>query len=191
MSSRQASDSAPIPGIEQLPRSITPARDLWPDIEAGLNQAAPVHATTRRGWGIGAVAASVAVAFLVGILLGRQAPGPAAPALPLDTIAAGTGFQVAAPALAAVLAATEREYQAAWKGFDPAGLAPALLDAASADELARSWQAMNEAEAALLAALDAHPDNPYLAAKLLDLRSQQLGFMRELHMLDQNSRRNT
>ena len=40
-------------------------------------------------------------------------------------------------------------------------------------------------------ALTEHPDNRFLSEKLLDLRAQQLEFMRQMYMLDQNSRRNT
>lgn len=98
---------------------------------------------------------------------------------------------IAAPAVAAAIEASEREYQAAWKGFEPVGLAPSVLAQETIDELGRSWQAMKQAEIALLTALDEHPDNPFLAEKLLELRGQQLDFMRALHMLDQNSRSTT
>lgn len=181
-------EERPLDALDGLPRSIEPARDLWPDIESRLAPRGATAAPTRRGWGLGAVAASLAVAFLAGVLLGRQGgPGPEGPVdgPPLTLGAA------AAPSLVAALAATEREYQAAWKGFDPVGVAPSLLEPRTAEELERSWQAMKQAEVALTTALEEHPDNPYLAQKLLDLRAQQLDFMRQLHMLDQNSRRST
>ena len=48
---------------------------------------------------------------------------------------------------------------------------------------------LQQAEAALLAALREFPENIYLNRKLLDLRSMQLGFMKQLATLDQFSRR--
>jgi hypothetical protein len=89
------------------------------------------------------------------------------------------------------LEASEREYRAAWKSLGPLGLSPTMLQPETLEALARSWQVMKEAESALLLALDEHPDNPYLADKLLELRGQQLEFMRDMHMLEQNNRRET
>jgi hypothetical protein len=188
MNDRRTIDSEQVPGIGSLPRAIEPAQDLWPGIEARL--VAPSADTARRvrGWRLGAIAASVAAAFLVGILLGRQGPAPGSgmtPAAGLPVLTAG------AAAVAATLEATEREYQAVWKGFDPAGLPPSALSPETVDALQRTWESMHQAETALMTALDEHPENPYLAQKLLELRGQQLEFMRELYMLDQNSRRET
>lgn len=186
MTQQETEHGRPLAGLDQLPRAIEPSRDLWPSIEARLEPRERVEAPVRRGWGLHAVAASVAVAFLAGILLGRQGPEAPAPAMPFMSL-----DSIAAPAVAAAIEASEREYQAAWKGFEPVGLAPSVLAQETIDELGRSWQAMKQAEIALLTALDEHPDNPFLAEKLLELRGQQLDFMRALHMLDQNSRSTT
>ena len=184
--------SQPVEGMKELPRSIEPGSDLWPGIEARLApRSAAATGASRRGsrrWGLGAIAASVAVAFLAGLLLGRQAPDDPGPSAGAQTL---TLAEAAAPALAVALEATEREYRAAWKSFGPVGLAPTTLQPETLEALARSWQSMKEAESALLSALDEHPENPYLADKLLDLRGQQLEFMRDMHMLEQNNRRET
>ena len=191
MTEHNAEHERPIAGLDQLPRAIEPARDLWPSIESRLERASEDPAPVRRGWGLQAVAASVAVAFLAGILLGRQAPEGPGPETVANGLPAMGLAQFAAPEFAAAIEESEREYQAAWKGFEPVGLAPSYLAQETLDELGRSWQAMKEAETALLTALDEHPDNPFLAEKLLELRDQQLDFMRALHMLDQNSRSTT
>lgn len=188
--------SAPIEALHELPRSIEPATDLWPGIEERLApraQAAAQPTRSPRGWGLTAVAASIAVAFLAGLLLGRQAPDAPGPTAE-PRLAGGqtlTLAEAAAPAVSVALEATEREYRAAWKSFGPLGLTPSALQPETLDALARSWQAMKEAESALLMALDEHPDNPFLADKLVDLRGQQLEFMRDMHMLEQNNRRET
>ena len=180
--------SQPVEGMHELPRSIEPGRDLWPDIEARLAPRAPAETRTSRARGLGAIAASVAVAFLAGLLLGRQAPEPVVTPAGAETL---TLAAAAAPAMAVALEATEREYRAAWKSFGPLGLAPTTLQPETLEALGRSWQSMKEAESALLTALEEHPENPYLADKLLELRGQQLEFMRDMHMLEQNNRRET
>ncbi len=180
--------SQPVEGISELPSRIEPGRDLWPDIEARLTPRAPAATRASRRWGLSAVAASVAVAFLAGLLLGRQAPDATAPAISSERLSLA---EAAAPAMAVALEATEREYQAAWKSLGPLGLAPTTLQPETLEALARSWQSMKDAESALMIALDEHPDNPYLADKLLELRGQQLEFMRDMHMLEQNNRRET
>ncbi len=181
-------EERPLAALARLPRSFEPRRDLWPGIEARLAPREDVTAPRQRGWRLAAVAAGFAVTFLAGVLLGRQdgAPVPTPATGPALTLAEAAG-----PSVLATLRATEREYQAAWKGFEPVGVAPSVLGAGTVEDLERSWQAMKQAEIALTTALDEHPDNPYLAEKLLTLREQQLAFMRQLHMLDQNSRRNT
>lgn len=192
MTQEKAQAESPVAGMDRLPRSIEPRRDLWPAIEPRLAPRAASVERPRRGWGFGAVAASVAVAFLAGLLLGRQGAAPDGVA-PVDAPGAGplTLAGAAAPSVAAALEATEREYQAAWRGFEAIGVEPSLLEQATIEEVQRSWQAMKAAETALLTALEEYPENPYLADKLLELRGQQLDFMRDLHRLERNSRRET
>lgn len=91
----------------------------------------------------------------------------------------------------AAMEAVELEYASAYKGFRPLMLEPTLFEASTTDELRASWADMQDAEEALKAALAEHPDNPFLSEKLLNLRAQQLEFMRQLHMLDQTSWRTT
>lgn len=49
----------PVPGVDRLPRSIEPPRDLWPGVERR------VHWRRRLFWGVGAVAAAASIAILV------------------------------------------------------------------------------------------------------------------------------
>ena len=91
----------------------------------------------------------------------------------------------------AAMEAVELEYASAYKGFRPLMLQPSLFEASTTDELRASWADMQDAEEALKAALAEYPENPFLSEKLLNLRAQQLEFMRQLHMLDQTSWRTT
>lgn len=189
MTSTEIQGESRLSETDDLPRVIEPGRDLWPAISAALPerpQKAEVRGPgARRGWGLGAVAASVAMAFVVGLLFGRQSSGPI-PTEPGLSLA-----EAAAPSMIAAMEAVEMEYASAYKGFRPLLLQPSLFEARTTEELRASWAAMQEAEIALKAALEEHPENPFLGEKLLNLRAQQLEFMRQLHMLDQNSWRTT
>jgi hypothetical protein len=171
-----------VAAISELPRAIAPRRDLWPGIAAhlGARGRGKLPGRRRAAWHGPALAASLAVAFVAGILMGRQleqrdAPDAWPPAAQLE--------------MRAALAASEREYQAAFREFIPVGAARPMLEAQAVQNIENSWFEIQQAESALLAALSEYPENAYLNERLLDLRAQQLGFMQQLAMLDQFSRR--
>lgn len=173
-------DTREIPGVEQLPRAIRPGRDLWPGIAARLAPAGRLNHGRRGGWKLGALAASVAVAFVAGLLLGRQMTEA-----PPET----AGPVVFSLAMQAALEASEREYRAAFREFIPVNTAGPELETRVVESIESSWAELQQAESALQAALHEYPGNIYLNRKLLDLRSQQLAFMKQMAMLDQFSRR--
>lgn len=177
-------EQAVVQAIGELPRELPPRRDLWPDIQARLGEQAAPAAPVSGAWRWRAVAASVIVAFAAGLMLGRQAEGPSTPGPAVTDSLQQVAMQAA-------LQASEREYQAAFQAFTPVGVDTDYLRAGTVQGLEHSWEDLLEAEAALMAALEAHPDNAFLSEKLLNLRAQQLEFMRQIHMLDQNSRRKT
>jgi hypothetical protein len=168
--------------IGELPKAIAPRRDLWPGIAARLGTRGAMSRSGRRwrAWHGQALAASLVVAFAAGILLGRQLGQGNAP----DAVTPSAHLE-----MRAALAASEREYQAAFREFIPVGAARPMLEAQAVQNIENSWFEIQQAESALLAALSEYPDNVYLNEKLLDLRAQQLGFMQQLAMLDQYSRR--
>lgn len=170
--------------LGRLPRSRTPGSDLWPGIQARLGEQEAQPEPARTAWRTPALAASVAVAFIAGMLLGRQSNV-------VDPFSQPQQSPLAGQVMMGTLQASEREYQAAFQTLAPVGMAPTLFELRDIEAIERSWSELRQAESALLAALQEHPDNPYLGEKLLDLRAQQLDFMRHLRMLDQNSRRNT
>lgn len=168
--------------LGNLPRSKAPGRNLWPGIADRLDHRTAAGHSRLPAWRAPALAASVAVAFLAGILLGQRmehAGGPVAESAP-DT---------SGPAVLTSIEASEREYQAAFRALAPIGIAPTLFAVQDIEKIQGSWAELQQAESALLEALRQNPDNPYLGEKLLDLRAQQLEFMKQLAMLDQNSRR--
>ena len=98
---------------------------------------------------------------------------------------------VQAYALIGTVKATEREYQAAFSELVPLDYSGLRLEGEEPDALRASWEALSQAETALLAALQQYPSNIYLNGKLLDLRAQQLQFVKRLALLEQNDWRRT
>ncbi len=171
--------------IQSLPQSIRPQRDLWPEInerlvDGSINQQPQ---STVMPWRKPAMAAAVLLALSTGIFIGRGL-GERAPAVQ-------TPGSVLEYALMATVEATEREYQAAFLELVPLDYSGMRLAGAEQDVLRGSWEDLQQAESSLLAALREYPADLYLNEKLMDLRSQQLRFVKHLAMLEQNNWRRT
>ena len=170
--------------IDSLPRSIRPQRDLWPAINRQIGMAAKTGKVPYKApfWRTPAMAAAVLLALTSGIFIGRG----------MDTGPAGqTGQSVLEYALVGTVAATEREYQAAFRELVPLDYSGLRLEGEQPDALRGSWEDLQQVESSLLAALAQYPSNIYLNGKLLDLRSQQLQFVKRLALLEQNNWRRT
>ncbi|MGD9020620.1 MAG: hypothetical protein PVF46_02395 [Lysobacterales bacterium] len=170
--------------IGSLPKSIEPPRDLWPSIEARLGRAATGSGASRhpRAWQWPAMAAGVMLALAAGILIGRgmgEAPVEVAP------------YPVAQFALAGGIETAEREYQAAFRELVPLNYSGLSLETEDPEALRKSWEDLVQAESLLMVALEQYPTNIYLNEKLLDLRSRQLRFVKQLALLEQNDWRRT
>ena len=163
--------------IARLPREIRPLRDPWLDIAARLDEPAAVADTVPSpGWAMRAVAALAVAALALGIVFSgpdRVAPVPAAD-------------QVAAPPM---IVGSEAEYQAAFREFLPVGEARSALSPVTVTTIENTWSALVQAERALQAARDENPSSRFLNQKMLELRSRQLGFLRQLAVLDHSNRR--
>lgn len=170
--------------IGSLPRSMKPPRDLWPGINARLET---VDRETgiqveRPFWRMPAMAAAVLLALATGIFIGRG----------MDTGSPGQMSETMQQyALIGTVQATELEYQAAFGEMVPLDYSGLRLAGEEPDALRGSWEALLQAETSLLAALAQYPSNIYLNEKLLDLRSQQLQFIKQLALLEQNNWRRT
>jgi len=179
-------DEELVKAIHGLPGSMQPKRDLWPGIFTRISSAGSggnaASASSGPRWLGQAAAASVAIAFIAGLMLGRQMDSGEQSAPRSATMDS---------AMRSAMMASELEYQAAFREFIPVGESRTLLETQAVENIESSWADLQQAESALLAALHEYPENTYLNQKLLDLRAQQLGFMRQLAMLDQFSRRKT
>lgn len=170
--------------IGSLPRSMKPPRDLWPGInarlEAGESEAGMQYRAAH--WRMPAMAAAVLLALATGIFIGRGI-GTGSPGQMSQTMQ-----QLA---LVGTVQATELEYQAAFSELVPLDYSGLRLEGEEPDALRGSWDALLQAETSLLAALQQYPTNIYLNEKLLDLRSRQLQFIKQLALLEQNNWRRT
>lgn len=172
--------------IGSLPRSMKPQRDLWPGINDRLETVTAVD-KRRSGWmawGMPAMAAAVLLALTTGIFIGRGMGPVSSPDDPVSQ-------SMLDFALIGTVKATEREYQAAFSELVPLEYSGTRLDGAEPDALRGTWEDLLQAETSLLAALEQYPTNTYLNTKLLDLRFQQLQFIKQLALLEQNDWRTT
>jgi hypothetical protein len=170
--------------IDSLPRRIKPQRDLWPAINDRLDTAGGADKTRYSApvWRMPAMAAAVLVALTTGVFIGRG----------MDAEPAGqTAQSVLEFALVGTVQATEREYQAAFQELVPLVYSGIPLDGEEPDALRGSWEDLQQAETSLLAALQQYPTDIYLNNKLLDLRSRQLQFVKQMALLEQNNWRRT
>lgn len=174
--------------VAALPREITPEHDVWPSISARIGPAveSPAGRSSMRSWWQLAAAASVFVAFAAGLLLGQQQVTTQTPAVTAPAMAGEPEYQ---GSLAATLAATEIEYQAAFREFISVGASRDSLNLRTVEKLAMSWTDLRESEAGLVLALQENPGNSFLNSKMLELRSRQLRFLKQIAALDQSSRR--
>lgn len=175
--------------IASLPKEIKPATDPWPAIEARIDRGGKRHIgggpAPVRWWS--AAAAMLVVALAAGLLLGPRWDGaPTAPAGPSVATPTTGDFH-----LPASLAANEVEYQAAFREFIAVGRARPGLSAQTIDRIEAGWADLREMESELTAALEQSPDNAFLAARMMELRARQLGFLQQLAALDQDYRRLT
>lgn len=170
--------------IESLPRSIKPQRDLWPGIEKRLEPTGMDGQVYKKApfWRTPAMAAAVLMALTTGIFIGRG----------MDSEPAGLSVEsVQLYAMAGTVQAAEREYQAAFRELVPLDYSGLRLEGEEPDALRGSWEDLLQAETSLLAALQQYPSDIFLNEKLLDLRSQQLQFVKQLALLEQNNWRRT
>lgn len=180
-----------------LPRELEPVNDPWDKIAArldeahgavGAGQTARPSRFARAGWvSLAAAAAAVFVVLMAWLPGGDQRPGTL-PAPVLET--ADTASPGPAP-IPAGLAGAQAEYFAAFREFKPLGASRDRLAAPTLEQIETGWSELQLVEAALNDALASDPDDPFLNRRMLELRSRQLGFLRQLAALEHSNWRLT
>lgn len=173
--------------IAALPREIRPEHDPWAEIAARI--AAP--AARRPRWGLLAAAASLVMAVAAGWLLAPQWSGGRDTAESFLQVSASAVNPHAVTGLPASVAASEAEYQAAFREFIPVGAARTSLSPQTVTLIEDGWADLRETEQRLVAALEANPTDRFLNDRMLELRARQLGFLQRLANIDLENRRLT
>ena len=178
--------------IAKLPREIEPDHDPWDRIAARLGDggaagspASASPAARLGGWPVRAVAALAVLAVAV-VLLNPPAP--------VSTPAANSQAPGAAAvdrSMPSLVAASEAEYQAAFREFITVGRAHERIPSMTVEKIETGWADLRQVETALADALAQNPDDPFLNSRMLELRARQLGFLRQLASLDHSNRRLT
>lgn len=183
--------------LAELPREKTPGRDPWPAISAAIERQPIGEGASKPSsqWWLKAIAASIVFAFAAGLFLntwlGEQeqtsrkvvTSGPVADGVVQSGLA---GARV--PGL---LRSVDAEYVAAFREFIGTGDSRDTLAQQTVEKIEMSWADLRMTEKALTAALDKNPGNLFLNERMLELRSRQLGFLKQLVSLERNNRRLT
>lgn len=164
--------------IKTLPLQMQAQKDFWPEIESRLEprESAMELDSARSYWRLPAIAAAVLIALTTGIFIGRGPDVPTSEQISVrDYVVAGSTQNA------------EREFQAAFQEIVALDYSGMQLASDNPDALRGSWEAMQQAETSLLAALKKYPANRFLNTKLIELRSQQLQFVKQVVLLEQNN----
>ncbi len=178
--------------IALLPRELAPVNDPWPKISARISTLSRDRVSTRgqatRLWPFAVAATAlllVAMALIVGQPRDSSLPRnlssdyPATPELAQQYPAAGTS------------AASEAEYQAAFREFMTSGAAHALPVQPSTEAFGAGWSALRQAEVELQVALNQEPDNQFLNSHMQALRARQLELLQQISAADMAAWRDT
>lgn len=182
--------------LARLPRELEPDHDPWERIAERLETRARGGAARRRtragrsawaGWRTVAAAAAILVVLVTWMHGPEQAPG-ANPASVMEAADANTGGPAPIPA---GVAGAQAEYFAAFREFKPLGSSRERLADPTLEQIESSWSELQRVESALEEALASSPNDPFLNRRMLELRSRQLGFFRQLAALDHSNWRLT
>ncbi len=194
MTAPRAGDASKVTSLSQLPRAIEPGRDLWPHIEARLQEiqaAAPAAtgaqrvAARQRGARLRWLAAAAMVASVaVGVWIGRSvlpAVGRGAAVETATSPAPGFAAPTDASALDAAYVSDPRyaRQRAALLRSLPARLA-ALPPPARAKVMA-SLAALRKAKEDLEGALGRDPGNALLQELLVDTYQDEMRVLTDVH----------
>ena len=177
--------------IGQLPRERTPVNDPWPKISARISTISRDRVATRghtRLWPFAVAATAlilVATALIVGPPRNSSSPGNSSSNYP------GTPELAQQYPAAATTAASEAEYQAAFREFMTSGAAHASPAQPSMDAFGAGWSALRQAEVELQVALNQEPDNQFLNSHMQALRARQLELLQQISAADMAAWRDT
>jgi len=177
--------------LSQLPRSIQPGRDLWPDIAARLEPGvAPARARPRWVWAAAAAVLLVVTSSLITAALLRHETQPLASSPPMPragsleapevipatagdlTAGFGPGHRVG-PAYLANRRVLARELEERLARLPPEGR----------EQLAKNIAELRRASAEINAALQLHPGDPLLEELLFNIYQDEISVLANVDRL--------
>jgi hypothetical protein len=183
--------------LAKLPREISPGRDPWPEISARLESSGATIGTrySTPGWWFKAAAASVVLVFSAGLLLKplwNTGPG-SSDSLPSHGSVAlsNQGGPAEITGTPGLLDTMDAEYLAAFREFNNIGGSRGNMAPETVEKIEMGWADLRVTETALAVALEENPGDLFLNERMLELRTRQLGFLKQLITLDRNNRRMT
>lgn len=178
--------------LRELPRGLEPARDLWPQIAARIDDARAAAPATDRsrgpGWRWQAAAAVLLVAgssLLTATLLDRNEPaGPAAVTAPSTATGPVPADVVTMPAAFGPAGRLDPEYLAARQQLTQAlGQRIAALPPSSRARLEFNLGEMRRAADEINSALAGQPGDPLLEELLLNTYQDELAMLANVNQL--------
>ncbi len=195
--SPRMSEKELLSNIAELPREISPARDPWPGIAAAIEKL-PARADSAKpaaNWWLRAAAASVVLAFTAGLVLkspfGENTPSPEVLVSSEPESATLEAVEFVSSDVPGLLSTVDAEYLAAFREFISAEDSHNSLAPQTIEKIEMGWADLRVTEEALAVALEQNPGDLFLNERMLELRSRQLGFLKQLVSLDRNNRRLT
>lgn len=181
--------------IALLPRALAPVNDPWPKISARISAIScdPVPTPTPPPWQTHlwsfAVAATALILVATALILGQpwnsSSPWNSSASAP-DTPEVAQRYPAAGAS-----AASEAEYQAAFREFMTSGAAHAAPMQPSMEAFGAGWSALRQAEVELQVALNQEPDSQFLNSHMQALRARQLELLQQISAADMAAWRDT
>jgi len=177
--------------LASLPREISPGRDPWPDISARLESFGAPASTpySAPGWLFKAAAASVVLVFAAGLLLKplwNTGTGSSHSPSSYGSVTARNTEITGTPGLMDTI---DAEYLAAFQELTNIGGSRGNLAPQTVEKIEMGWADLRVTETALAFALKENPGDVFLNERMLELRMRQLGFLKQLIILDRINRR--
>ncbi|MCG6928089.1 MAG: zf-HC2 domain-containing protein [Acidobacteria bacterium] len=165
-----------------LPRSVSPPRDLWPDIADKLERRRVWYWPRFEAWTPALAVAAAVVIALGAVVFGRPTPAPVhTVVIPSPTTASGGRLQTAAVEMDPGLVAMERDYQDAANALMEALLErKGELEPETLAQVQHNLAVIDEALAALHRALAQDPNRPELERMLVSTHRKRVDVLRKM-----------
>ena len=165
-----------------LPRSVSPPRDLWPEIAERLERPGAWSRSWLASWQPALAVAAAVVIALGAVLLGRPTPEPVhTVVIPSPPVSEGPRLHPAALEMDPGLVAMESDYQAAANALMEALLERRdELEPGTLETVQENLAVIDEALAEVHRALQQDPNRPELGRMLVSTHRKRVDVLRKM-----------